>query len=60
MNHSVVEKVVTYIEMHLEEDLSLDQIAKELNYSKYYIARVFVENTDCTIYKYIQGRRLTE
>ena len=43
MNHSVVEKVVTYIEMHLEEDLSLDQIAKELNYSKYYIARVFVE-----------------
>lgn len=60
MNHSVVEKVVTYIEMHLEEDLSLDQIAKGLNYSKYYIARVFVENTDCTIYKYIQGRRLTE
>lgn len=43
MNHSVVEKVVTYIEMHLEEDLSLDQIAKGLNYSKYYIARVFVE-----------------
>lgn len=60
MNHPLVEKVVTYIEMHLEEDLSLDQIAKELNYSKYYIARVFAENTNCTIYKYIQGRRLSE
>ena len=60
MNHLVVEKIASYIEQHLEEDLSLDKIAKELNYSKFYIARVFAGNTDCTIYKYIQGRRLTK
>lgn len=60
MNHSVVEKIVKYVESHLEEDLSLDRIANELNYSKFYMARVFAENMDCTIYKYIQGRRLTE
>lgn len=55
----VVKKVVAYIEKHLDEDLPLDRIAKALNYSKYYIARIFQKNTDCTIYKYIQGRRLT-
>lgn len=56
---SIVKKVIDYIECHLQEDLSLDQIAKKVNYSKFYIARSFVEETGTTIYKYIQGRRLT-
>ena len=56
---TVVEKIVNYIEKHLNEDLSLDKIAKDLNYSKFYIARTFSEKTGGTIYKYIQGRRLT-
>lgn len=55
----VVKKVASYIENHIEEELSLDKIAEALNYSKFYMARVFAETTGCTIYKYIQGRRLT-
>lgn len=55
----IVEKIVEYIENHLDEDLSLDKIAKDLNYSKFYITRMFAEETECTIYKYLQGRRLT-
>lgn len=58
-DNKVVEKTIQYIETHLDEDLSLDRISKDLNYSKFYISRVFAEKTDCTIYKYIQGRRLT-
>ena len=58
-NNAVVKKVVDYIETHIDEDLSLDKIAKALNYSKFYIARIFNEETKCTVYKYIQGRRLT-
>ena len=58
-NNAVVKKVVDYIETHIDEDLPLDKIANELNYSKFYIARIFTEETKCTIYKYIQGRRLT-
>lgn len=58
-NSMVVKKVIDYIEMHMDEDLSLDKIAGALNYSKFYIARVFNQETKCTIYKYIQGRRLT-
>lgn len=56
---NIVKKIADYIENHLEEDLPLDKIAEELHYSKYYLARIFAEETGCTIYKYIQGRRLT-
>lgn len=55
----MIKKIVDYIEEHLDEDLPLDKIAKELNYSKYYIVRTFAQETGVTIYKYIQGRRLT-
>ncbi len=58
-NNTVVEKTVDYIETHINEDLALDKIANALNYSKFYIARIFTEETKCTVYKYIQGRRLT-
>ncbi len=57
--HAIVDRITDYIEKHLEQDLSLDRIAMDLNYSKFYIARTFVEKTGTSIYKYIQGRRLT-
>lgn len=56
---NIVKRITDYIENHLEDDLSLDKLAEELHYSKFYLARVFVGETGCTIYKYIQGRRLT-
>ena len=59
MNNEIIKGIVDYIEKHLDEDLSLNKIAEDLNYSKYYIARIFSEKTGGTIYKYIQGRRLT-
>lgn len=56
---TIVRQVTDYIEEHIDEDLSLDKISKALHYSKYYLARIFCEETRCTIYKYIRGRRLT-
>ena len=58
-NQTVIKKILDYIENHIDEDLPLDKIANELNYSKFYLERIFKEETDCTIYKYIQGQRLT-
>jgi len=57
---SITEKILLYIEEHLDKELSLEKIAKELSYSKFYIARIFKDNTGTTLYKYIQGRRLDE
>lgn len=56
----IINKILFYIEENLNEDLCLDKIANELNYSKFYIERVFTNKMDCTLYKYIQRRRLTE
>ena len=57
---SVTEEVLSYIEDHLEQELSLEEIAGALNYSRYYVARAFKENTGMTLHKYIQSRRLCE
>lgn len=58
--NTIVKEVLDYIEENLQEDLSLDGIAKELNYSKFYLNRLFAAEVGCTMYKYIQTRRLTE
>lgn len=58
-DNTLTERLVAYVEEHIGEDLSLEQIAEALNYSKYYIARTFAKETGSTIYKYVQGRRLT-
>ena len=55
----VVKKVIDYIEKNLEEELNLDNISKNIGYSKFYLNRIFTEYTGITMYKYIQNRRLT-
>lgn len=55
----IVKKITSYIEAHLDEDLSLESIADNLHYSKFYLARTFAEQTGRTIGKYIQECRLT-
>ena len=57
---SIISDLLSYIEDNLTGDLSLDTLACEFNYSKFYLARIFSEHTGCTLYKYIQGRRLTD
>lgn len=42
-DENVIEKVLTYIDDHIEEELSLDTIAAVFNYSKFYMARIFAK-----------------
>lgn len=59
-NMPVTEKVLLYIENHLDNKLSLGKIAQELHYSKFYMARMFKEDMGCTLHKYIRGRQMDE
>lgn len=52
------EGLVVYIENHLNEELSLDQLAKHFFISKYHIAHVFKENMGISIHQYILKKRL--
>lgn len=56
----IVMEIVSYIESHLQEKILLDDIAQNMNYSKYYLNRIFSSVAGCTMHKYIQRRRLTE
>lgn len=55
---SVTGKILSYIEANPNQNLTLERLAKELHYSKYYMARTFKKDTGMTLCKYIQGRRL--
>lgn len=59
LKKDIVEKVIDYIENNLEKEIDLDKISKDVGYSKFYLNRVFAEETGSTIYKYLQMRRLT-
>lgn len=55
----VVKKVIDYIEKNLEKEINLDNISKNIGYSKFYLNRIFTKYTGITMYKYLQNRRLT-
>ncbi len=50
--------LVKYIETHLEEDISLDDLATMSNYSVTHISRIFKEETNSTLNHYILEKRL--
>lgn len=55
---SLYQLLLTYIEEHLDEDLSLEKLADEFYVSKYHIAHVFKDNTGISIHQYITKKRL--
>lgn len=55
---SLYRQLTQYIEDHLTEDLSLDNLAKDFFISKYHIAHVFKNNIGISIHQYITKKRL--
>ncbi len=47
-----------YINLHLDEKLGLDFLAKEVGYSEYHLSRKFKQEMGCSIIDYIQNERL--
>lgn len=54
-----INQIVTYINEHLSEELSLDQIADAFYLSKFYLSKRFKQYTGLSIYQYIMKKRLT-
>ncbi len=60
MKKETINKIIDYIEKNLDKDLNLDKISEKSGYSKFHLNRMFFEETNMTIHKYIVKRRLTE
>ena len=56
--NQTVSKTIEYIEEHISEDLSLDTIANNLFVSKFYLSRLFKDETNSTLHQYILKKRL--
>ncbi len=55
---SLYQNLIRYIEDHLDQDLSLELLAKEFFVSKYHIAHVFKDHLGMSIHQYITKKRL--
>jgi len=58
MIEKTLQYLIDYIEMNLENDLTLDDCADITGYSKYHLHRLFINLTGISIGAYIRGRRL--
>lgn len=56
---ALVASLIDYINTHLAEDLSLEILADHVNYSEFYIGRVFKNITSYTLTNYIVEKRIS-
>ena len=54
----VINKAINYIFEHIEEDITVDDVARHCSYSRYHLTRMFKENTDEALYQFIKRVRL--
>jgi len=56
----LIDDVISYINTHYEEDLSLDRLADVFFLSKYHLAREFRRRTGTTLHRYTVQKKLVE
>ncbi len=52
------EKLIDYIDGHLEEDLSLELLSQKFFVSRYHIAHTFTDTFGVSLHRYVQKKRL--
>lgn len=56
--HPLVEKVNAYVDEHLEENITLEDLAAHVHVSKYHFLRRFKELTGVTAHAFVMNKRL--
>ncbi|MBD2862185.1 helix-turn-helix transcriptional regulator [Paenibacillus oceani] len=57
---SNVRNILSYIENHYMEELTLDRLADSIHLSKFYMVKIFKELTGMTVFEYINKRRISQ
>ncbi|MCI3920131.1 AraC family transcriptional regulator [Paenibacillus sp. TRM 82003] len=55
-----VQRVIEYIEAHYAEELSMEELERELHVSRHYLARSFKEWTGSTVFQFLYHRRINQ
>jgi chromate reductase, NAD(P)H dehydrogenase (quinone) len=56
--HAISQRVTEYMEEHLQDNLSLDELARETSYSRAHFLRMFRATTGKTPHQYLTQRRI--
>lgn len=56
----VVDQARKYIEEHYRETLTIDFICQQMNFSKFYLCRLFKEQTGQTLHRYLTDYRINK
>lgn len=54
----VIEKGLGYIEDHIEDNMTIEDVAQNVGYSTYHFSRLFLKKTGITLGAYINNRKL--
>lgn len=57
-NNPSIQKVCDYVDSHLSEDISLEQMADYINVSSFYLSKLFKEEKGVTFINFISDKRL--
>mgnify|MGYP004606820275 CR=1 FL=1 len=58
VDHPLVEQVTGYIEVHLGEGITVEDVAETVHMSKFYFLRKFKEITGMTVHNFIVNKRI--
>ena len=57
---SLINKSIEYILQHIDEDISIEDVAKHCNFSKYHFSRMFKEETGVSLYDLIKRIKMDQ
>ena len=57
---SIIRDLLSWLEGHLDQPLSLDNVAAKAGYSKWHLQRMFKKETGHSLGQYIRSRKMTE
>ncbi|MFS0836522.1 AraC family transcriptional regulator [Paenibacillus sp. 1P03SA] len=55
-----VQRLISYVEAHYAEDLTLDDMAEAVHLNKHYLVKMFKETTGITLFHYLYRRRINQ
>ncbi len=58
--HPMVEQVADYIDRHIGQGISVEELADHVHMSKYYFLRKFKEQTGVTVHNFVLNKRLIQ
>ena len=58
-HHAQIDEILSYINQHLAENLTVEQLAENFYLSESYICRIFKQATGTTINRYITAKRIS-